>query len=118
MRRRCVSLVVPFFAVATAFTGLVAREARLQSCLSRVHCPSRTTPTAESLGGALFKQIFGGLQDGVNKLSKATSPPGTFAGTDVAAGREAARGSGDQIASIDERAKTGCAFRTLSHLTM
>jgi len=83
----CCSALVPRAATARATTARRAEE-----------------PT--SLGGAMFKQLFGGLQNAFAQASDAKDAPAQRS-SDVAAGRAAARAEAGAITDLDARAQTG-----------
>ncbi|KAJ8599729.1 hypothetical protein CTAYLR_003392 [Chrysophaeum taylorii] len=68
---------------------------------------ARRTVAKESLGGALLKQVVGGIQDAVTAVTGQTAAPSSFASSDVAAGREAAQKKATDIGAIDSRARSG-----------
>ncbi|KAJ1449363.1 hypothetical protein M885DRAFT_590476 [Pelagophyceae sp. CCMP2097] len=63
----------------------------------------------ESLGGALFNQVFGGLKGMIKRGSEAVeeTKEERVPGSDVIAGRAFAKSRGGVISSIDERAQSG-----------
>lgn len=63
-----------------------------------------------SLGGAMAKQLFGGVGAALDRLKGAADEggdDGPALDTDVRAGREAARAAGGDISAIDARAQSG-----------
>ncbi len=87
-------------AQASAFLPPVAR----QPTHTRVRAAD-DEPT--SLGGAMFKQLFGGVQEAVERLQGGNTEQRDVRSTDVAAGREAAKKESGVISDIDKRAQSG-----------
>ena len=85
---------------ASAFLPSVARQTKH----TRVRAAD-DEPT--SLGGAMFKQLFGGVQEAVERLQGGNTEQRDVRSTDVAAGREAAKKESGVISDIDKRAQSG-----------
>ncbi len=95
------ALLLCLAAQASAFLPPVAR----QPTHTRVRAAD-DEPT--SLGGAMFKQLFGGVQEAVERLQGGgTDSTRDVRSTDVAAGRAAAKKESGVISDIDQRAQSG-----------
>ena len=95
------ALLLCLAAQASAFMPPVAR----QPTHTRVRAAD-DEPT--SLGGAMFKQLFGGVQEAVERLQGNTGNENRdVRSTDVAAGRAAAKKESGVISDIDKRAQSG-----------
>ena len=95
------ALLLCLAAQASAFLPPVARQTKH----TRVRAAD-DEPT--SLGGAMFKQLFGGVQEAVERLQGGgTDSTRDVRSTDVAAGRAAAKKESGVISDIDKRAQSG-----------